>query len=596
MNKFKTIKVIFILSLFMSYCSETESTNSIEKSSDDSVSTTLESTSTTTLESTSATDVVNELLVNDIKKAQNAIVRITTQGEYFFPEEDYDLTSEIIPGSGSGFLISEDGYIVTNNHVVSGASTIEISFNDSNETLPAALIGKSECLDLALLKIRGSGFNYFEFNLDILEVGTDVRSGGYPLGDEEFTLTDGIVSKAKSNTFHTWASVEDSFEHTAIINPGSSGGPIFDNEFKVIGVSYAGNSYNQYFAIKSKLVNEEINLLKELKNTIGFGINFELIPETGLYLYSIDSGGVFDKIGIKGGDILTKFGGFDLSQETNMKNFCNILTTQSKDGSIKLEGYRFSEDTFFTGTTNSNEKINLENNVVAIAPSTTSTTKYVKTYSREVFDAWKLIVTQDGVFDTVGRWNKSVVDVGIIGNPTILQFDTMKYMIGDLNRIVPRIDWRYGYVNNNNIDDFEIYLVFDDNSEWSAWAEAFGTSLDSAYYENGSPKMYDDIRFFDEDYDKLTKSDWYMGIGFINPTNSAADECQIYSIRGIILTLIGLSEINTDEYGENVMLGTFCTHVLTELDEEVIRLQYDVRLGSEPMFQKIIKIIQGFIR
>ena len=52
------------------------------------------------------------------------------------------------------------------------------------------------------------------------------------------------------------------------------------------------------------------------------------------------------------------------------------------------------------------------------------------------------------------------VDVGIIGDPTVLQFDTMKYMIGDLNRIVPRIDWRYGYVNNNNIDDFEIYLVF----------------------------------------------------------------------------------------------------------------------------------------
>ena len=58
-------------------------------------------------------------------------------------------------------------------------------------------------------------------------------------------------------------------------------------------------------------------------------MNFELIPEVGLYLYSTDPGGVFDNIGIKGGDIITKFAGFDLSSESSLKNFCNVLTTQT---------------------------------------------------------------------------------------------------------------------------------------------------------------------------------------------------------------------------------------------------------------------------
>ena len=89
------------------------------------------------------------------------------------------------------------------------------------------------------------------------------------MGDSEFTLTNGIVSKVDSNSEHTWAYVQESFEHTATINPGSSGGPIFDNNYQVIGVSYAGNIYNQYFAIKSSLVSDEVDSLKLNQETIG---------------------------------------------------------------------------------------------------------------------------------------------------------------------------------------------------------------------------------------------------------------------------------------------------------------------------------------
>ena len=114
-------------------------------------------------------------LIDNIEKAQKGIVRIVTQGEYSFPDDSYEIISEIVPGSGSGFLISQDGYIVTNNHVVSGASTIEIFLNDRDDSIPAQLIGKSECLDIAVLKIRGNDYNYFEFNTDDIQIGTEIR-------------------------------------------------------------------------------------------------------------------------------------------------------------------------------------------------------------------------------------------------------------------------------------------------------------------------------------------------------------------------------------------------------------------------------------
>lgn len=591
---------ILLIAIFISFCStslESDNiTNELPK----------ESTTTTAVEEDKEVKQDEEdstnFLIDNIEKAQKGIVRIVTQGEYSFPDDSYEIISEIVPGSGSGFLISQDGYIVTNNHVVSGASTIEIFLNDRDDSIPAQLIGKSECLDIAVLKIRGNDYNYFEFNTDDIQIGTEIRSGGYPLGDSEFTLTNGIVSKVDSNSEHTWAYVQESFEHTATINPGSSGGPIFDNDYQVIGVSYAGNIYNQYFAIKSSLVSDEVDSLKLNQETIGLGMNFELIPEVGLYLYSTDPGGVFDNIGIKGGDIITKFAGFDLSSESSLKNFCNVLTTQTSKGSIKLEGFDVAKNSYFSGTTNSSEKINYINEVnEAASPATTviqqstTTTKYIKTYSNEVFEAWKVLASDDFKYTVIGRWNKSSVSVGIIGNPTALQFDTMKYMIGDLNRLVPNIDWNYKYATSENLNTFDIYLIFEDNSEWQDWADAFGAGTVQPYYSDGSKKRYEDSIFF-EDEGSLTKSSWYLGIGYINPNNSDSENCQIFSIRGTMLALIGLNDQNTDKFGQNVMLGTLCTHVLTPLDEEVIKLHYDSRLGYEYDLETLNRLIQNFIK
>ncbi|MEL1224798.1 MAG: S1C family serine protease [Candidatus Neomarinimicrobiota bacterium] len=566
------VKKILIFILVFNFCN-TEVTDSTITTETSLTETSLESTTTST---TIFENELDTLLVDTIEEAQNAVVRIVTQGEYIFPDDNFDINSEMVPGSGSGFIISNDGYIVTNNHVVAGSSTIEVFFNNTDKSIPAQLIAKSECLDLALLKIRGNEYNYFEFNTEETVIGTEIRAAGYPLGDKQFTLTDGIVSKVSADSVQTWAYVQESFEHTAIINPGSSGGPIFNDNFKILGVSYAGNSLNQYFAIKSKLVESEINFLKETKESIGLGINFQLIDGVGLYLYSTDSGKVFDNIGIQGGDIITNFAGFDMTQEIDMKNFCNVLTTQSSTGSIKLEGYRFANDSYFVGQTNSNNSIEFESTTVAAAPttSTPTTTAYRYLYSQRTIDAWYKVVSMDSKWTDWGRWNKSNVKVGIIGNPSILQADTMKYMIGDLNRIVSRINWSYGNVTVDNISDFDIYLIFEDNSEWQLWADVWETTVEP-YYSDGSKKYYDEIRFWGG-----SDNSWGENIGFINPKNSDNENCQIYSIRGIMLSLIGLGDLYTDEFGNNVMLGTLCTHVLTELDEEIIKLHYDTRLTN----------------
>ena len=139
---------LFLLFIFVSFCN-----TSVEPEST-SENLPLESSTTTTLEEISSkTEENNNFVVDDIEKAQQGIVRIVTQGEYSYPGDSYEIISEIIPGSGSGFFISEDGFIVTNNHVVSGASTIEVFLNNSDDSIPAQLIGKSECLDIAVLKI-----------------------------------------------------------------------------------------------------------------------------------------------------------------------------------------------------------------------------------------------------------------------------------------------------------------------------------------------------------------------------------------------------------------------------------------------------------
>ena len=166
---------------------------------------------------------------------------------------------------GSGFVISEDGYIVTNNHVIDGADEIMIEFFDGKE-LPETLVGRDKNVDIALLKVEASGaLPFVDFgDSDIARVGDWVMAMGNPLG-QGFSVSAGIISARNRELSGAY---DDFIQTDAAINRGNSGGPLFDMDGDVIGVNTAimsttGGSIGIGFSMASKVVEPVVKQLKE---------------------------------------------------------------------------------------------------------------------------------------------------------------------------------------------------------------------------------------------------------------------------------------------------------------------------------------------
>ena len=171
---------------------------------------------------------------------------------------------------GSGFVISADGYIVTNNHVIEGADEIQIEFF-SGETLDATLVGTDPNTDIALLKVDGTELPFVEFGDSEgqgARVGDWVLAMGNPLG-QGFSISAGIVSARGRELAGTY---DDYIQTDAAINRGNSGGPLFNMNGEVIGVNTAilsptGGSIGIGFAMSSSVVSDVVDQLREFGET-----------------------------------------------------------------------------------------------------------------------------------------------------------------------------------------------------------------------------------------------------------------------------------------------------------------------------------------
>jgi serine protease Do len=232
---------------------------------------------------------------------------------------------------GSGFIISEDGYILTNDHVVNGADEVIVKLSDGR-TFDAVIKGQDEKLDLALLKIdTGEDLPVAELgDSDRLQVGQWVMAIGNPFGLEQ-TVTAGIVS-AKGRVIGA-GPYDDFIQTDASINPGNSGGPLFDADGKVVGINTAIIAGGQGigFATPVNAAKEIINQLKETghvtRGWLGVTVqpmtdelaeSFKLKEAKGALVAEVVSDSPADKAGIKRGDIIVTYDGHPVDETKDL--------------------------------------------------------------------------------------------------------------------------------------------------------------------------------------------------------------------------------------------------------------------------------------
>jgi serine protease Do len=295
-------------------------------------------------------------VVASLEGVRQAVIQIEAQGTFVDPQVG---TRFNVAGSGSGFIIDEGGIAVTNNHVVTGAALLRVWVAGENQPRNARVLGVSECADLAVIEIDGDGFSYLEWFDGNVDVGLDVYAAGFPLGDPEYTLTRGIVSKARADGRTNWASVANVIEHDATINPGNSGGPLVTAGGQVVAVNYAGaSSVGQFFAIAQPQALPVIEQMRQGNDVLSIGINGTAVLGDGLsgiWVSSVKSGSPADRAGVRGGDILTRLEGLVLATDGTMADYCDILRSRSPEDILAIEVLRFKTEEVLEGQINGRE-------------------------------------------------------------------------------------------------------------------------------------------------------------------------------------------------------------------------------------------------
>ncbi|MBI5770641.1 MAG: DegQ family serine endoprotease [Verrucomicrobia bacterium] len=322
-----------------------------------------------------------------VKRVSPSVVKITTQtkakrvpvGGQQFPGFDDptfrqffggrvpEMRSEPQSGLGSGVIISADGYIVTNNHVIDGADNVTVALSDGRE-LTAKVVGRDPLTDIAVVKVDAKGLPAVTFaDSSKIEVGDRVLAIGNPFGIGE-TVTSGIVS-ATGRRVGILADVqgyENFIQTDAAINPGNSGGALVDIDGRLIGINTAilsrsGGFQGVGLAVPSEMVTHVADSLvasgKVVRGYLGVNIqnitpalaeSLELKNREGALVAEVLPDGPAAKAGLKSGDVITSVNGQKVTDSTKVSMTVSALKPGSK---VNLEIVRDGQTEKITATT-----------------------------------------------------------------------------------------------------------------------------------------------------------------------------------------------------------------------------------------------------
>lgn len=263
-------------------------------------------------------------------RVADSVVEITTESTQY----DTFMGQYVSEGAGSGVILSSDGYIVTNNHVIEGASTINVTLRDGT-SYPATLVGTDSQGDIAVIKIDATGLQAATVgNSDSLQVGDTAVAVGNPLGQLGGTVTDGIIS-ALDREIDLDGQTMTLLQTNAAINPGNSGGGLFNDRGELIGIVVAKSSGSGIeglgFAVP---INTAMDLVDDImqygyvKGRIDLGMTTTEVSSStmammygysaGVYIDEVTPGSNAEEVGFRSGDRIVSFNGTEISSAADL--------------------------------------------------------------------------------------------------------------------------------------------------------------------------------------------------------------------------------------------------------------------------------------